>query len=201
MFFVEDTIKKLITEFDRISAERRHLLENLATFCKSERNALLIFICTHNSRRSHIAQIWAQTASSYFNIENVIAYSGGTEATEFNHRAVNAMRKLGFGIEQKTTGENPHYIIRYSDTYPSFEVFSKRYDDVENSTTGFAAIMTCAHADNNCPVVAGASVRISLPFDDPKDYDGTNLESIKYHERAHEIGREMLYAFSQIKKL
>lgn len=199
VFLVDDTIRTLRGQFDLISIERRHILENITAFCKSEETSRLVFICTHNSRRSHIAQIWAQTAAAYFNAENVVAYSGGTEATAFNPRAVSAMRNLGFEIESNTAEENPHYIVRYSDTHPSFEVFSKKHDDVANPSSGFAAIMTCTHADENCPVVAGASFRISLPFDDPKDYDGTNRESIVYHQRSLEIGREILYAFSQIK--
>jgi arsenate reductase (thioredoxin) len=44
--------------------------------------------------------------------------------------------------------------------------------------------------------VVGAEKRISLPFDDPKDFDGTNQEAIKYHERVLEIGREICFAFS-----
>lgn len=201
MFLVDDTIRTLLSEVDMISAERKHLLENISAFCKSEQTSRLIFICTHNSRRSHIAQIWAQTAASYFSVENVVAYSGGTEATAFNPRAVGAMRSLGFEIEAKTADENPRYTVRYSNTHQSLEVFSKRYNDVANPSNAFAAIMTCTHADENCPVVAGAAVRISLPFDDPKDYDGTGLESIKYKERSLEIGREILYAFSQIRRL
>jgi arsenate reductase len=58
--------------------------------------------------------------------------------------------------------------------------------------------MTCTHADENCPLVAGADVRISLPYDDPKAFDNTPLEAAKYTERVHEIGREILYAFSLV---
>lgn len=200
MFFVENTIAKLIGEFDTITLERKHILENISAFCKSEQGARLVFICTHNSRRSHIAQIWAQTAAAYFNVTNVLSYSGGTEATAFNLKAVNAMRHLGFKIDPKTSGNNPHYIVQYSDTHPSFEVFSKKYDDFENPSSGFAAIMTCTQAYENCPIVAGASVRISLSYNDPKDFDGTDLETAMYNERSLEIGREILYLFSQNKR-
>ncbi|HZY79525.1 MAG TPA: protein-tyrosine-phosphatase [Cyclobacteriaceae bacterium] len=201
MFFVEDTIRNLLREFDRVPQHRKVILNDIAGFCRSTSPANLVFICTHNSRRSHISQVWAQTAAAYFNTSHVASYSGGTEATAFNPRAVRAMRELGFEIEVATNNQNPRYLVRYSDAHPSFEVFSKKYDDRENPSTGFAAIMTCTHADENCPVVSGASVRISLPFDDPKDFDGTDVERIKYHERSLEIGREILYAFSQIGKL
>ena len=44
-----------------------------------------------------------------------------------------------------------------------------------------------------CPIVAGADFRIALPFEDPKAFDDTPLESEKYTERCRQIGREMLY--------
>jgi arsenate reductase (thioredoxin) len=46
--------------------------------------------------------------------------------------------------------------------------------------------------------VVGAEKRISLPFDDPKDFDVTNQEAIKYHERVLEIVREICFAFSLV---
>jgi arsenate reductase len=200
MFFVSETIEHLTHEFEIIPPGRKQILKGISDFIDSHKVANIIFICTHNSRRSHIARVWAQMAASYFNISNVYAYSGGTEATAFNPRAVGALRKIGFRIEEKVGGSNPRYNVRYSDQHPGFEVFSKKYSDLENPQENFAAIMTCTHADENCPVVTGASTRISLPYDDPKDFDGTSLETIKYEERSLEIGREILYAFSQIKR-
>lgn len=200
MFFIEKTIARLKGEFDKIPQARKNVLADIATFVANTHPAKLIFICTHNSRRSHIAQVWAQTAAAYFNIQDVEAFSGGTEATAFNPRAVDALRKIGFRIDQASNGSNPHYKVKFSDEHPSFEVFSKKYDDPQNPANNFAAVMTCTHADENCPVVAGASARISLPYDDPKDFDGTSLESAKYLERSLEIGRDILYAFSLSKK-
>lgn len=199
MFFVEPAIVKLRNEFGRIPSERQDVLRQIARFIETHSVSNLVFICTHNSRRSHIAQIWSEAAAGYFNIKNVSAFSGGTEATAFNPRAVDALRNLGFRIDPTDPGINPHYTVRYSDTHPAFDVFSKTYDSKGNPAKDFAAIMTCTHADENCPVVHGASARISLPYDDPKDFDGTHLETTMYKERSLEIGREILFAFSQVK--
>ena len=203
MFFVQETITRLTTEYALISEARKIILRNVASFItnriSNRQQANLVFICTHNSLRSHISQIWAQTAASYFNIANVNTFSGGTETTAFNPLAVNALIATGFRIYATTHGNNPRYMVRYSDRHPEFEVFSKKYDEPQNPSKDFAAIMTCTHADENCPVVTGALVRISLPYEDPKDFDGTDLESDKYKERSLEIGREILFAFSQIK--
>ncbi|MDZ7763692.1 MAG: hypothetical protein U5K00_04605 [Melioribacteraceae bacterium] len=145
-------------------------------------------MCTHNSRRSHISQIWAQTAAEYYNIPNVKCYSGGTEATAFNPRAVNAMTKAGFKIEKKDNSDNPVYLVYYSDEKEPVKCFSKVYSDEFNPQKDFAAIMTCSDADENCPVVFGAEARFPIRYDDPKEFDGTELEEEKYDERVEQIG-------------
>ena len=166
---------------------------------KAGGKVLLNFICTHNSRRSHISQVWAQAAAHYYGIKNVETFSGGTEATAFNPRAVTAMKQAGFDISTIKEGSNPVYKVKFSDDAPALTVFSKKYDDDFNPKKDFAAIMTCSHADENCPLILGASVRIALTYNDPKDFDGTSQEAAKYSERVNEIGREILYAFSQVK--
>jgi arsenate reductase len=199
---VEKNIALYRCEFDQIPEERKKALNQLSLFMESKVRAgekiELIFICTHNSRRSHISQIWAQTAAAYYGVPNVVAYSGGTEATVFNPRAVKAMEDAGFKIRRTSEGTNPVYEVRYTDDADVIEAFSKRYDDDVNPKKGFGAIMTCSQADQNCPVVMGAAVRISTPYDDPKDFDGTSREAAMYAERVHQIGCEILYAFSVV---
>src|SRR5689334_19004318 len=76
------------TEFDQIPLERKQQLTQIAGYVcsrtKSDQPAKLTFICTHNSRRSHLAQIWAQTAATHFGFPGVQTFSGGTAATAFN---------------------------------------------------------------------------------------------------------------------
>jgi arsenate reductase len=197
------TMANLILEFDQIPPSRKVLLEELTSFIegkvKFNHKVNLNFICTHNSRRSHLAQIWAQTAAYYYTIPNVECFSGGTEATAFNPRAVKAMGQAGFDITERTEGSNPVYEVRFTNAVSPLLAFSKKYDDPVNPHNDFAAIMTCSHADENCPLVLGATTRIAITYDDPKDFDGTAQEEAKYSERVHEIGREILFAFSKIK--
>jgi arsenate reductase len=197
------SIDQLVQEFNEIPKDRRKLLSELTDFIQhriaSGQKIYLNFICTHNSRRSHISQLWAQAAASYFGVKEVQCYSGGTEATAFNPRAVKAMKDVGFDIRMTKGGDNPVYEVRFSNDAPAVISFSKKYDDPFNHNQNFAAIMTCSHADENCPLVIGASARIAITYDDPKDFDGTTQEAIKYQERVHQIGREMLFAFSQVK--
>jgi arsenate reductase len=199
-----ENINAFEKEFDQISEERKQQLKELTAFVegkiKNKQKVELTFICTHNSRRSHISQIWAQTAAAYYDVPNVVAYSGGTEATALNPRAIKAMEEAGFKIAKTKEGTNPVYEVRFSDSENPIMAFSKKYSDPFNPLKDFAAILTCSHADENCPMVFGASTRISINYDDPKDFDGTPLEAAKYKERVHEIGREIAYAFSQVEK-
>ena len=201
---LEKKINKLENSFDLIPIERRELLiqfsEYISKKLEIENEINLTFICTHNSRRSHISQIWAQTASEFYKISNVKCYSGGTEATAFNPRAVKAIQKAGFKIDKKDVSDNPLYLIYYSDASKPVECFSKVYSDDYNPNENFTAVMTCSDADEKCPVVIGADARFPIRYDDPKEFDGTDLEELKYDERVEEIGREMLYAFSNVKK-
>lgn len=200
---LKPTVEQLTKEFDQISQERKATLNELTQFVESKvkagQKAYLNFICTHNSRRSHLSQIWAQAAAHFYNIPNVVCLSGGTEATAFNPRAVKAMQDAGFAISKFADGDNPVYDVRFAENAPAIRAFSKKYDDPFNHNKDFAAVMTCSHADENCPLVPGATARIALTYDDPKNFDGTPQESAKYKERVLQIGREILYAFSRVR--
>jgi arsenate reductase (thioredoxin) len=200
---LKSVVEKLTKEFGNIPIERKEVLNTLTTFIQQKKDVgqpvYLNFICTHNSRRSHISQLWAQAAAHYYNVDNVHCFSGGTEATAFNPRAVKAMKDVGFQIAVAKEGGNPIYEVKYAEDAATVTVFSKKYDDPYNHNKDFAAIMTCSHADENCPVVVGASARLPIRYNDPKEFDDTPLESVKYAERVQEIGREMLYIFSEVR--
>lgn len=201
---IRNRIRIAVGEFEEIGEDHREVLEKVSAYVQSQirlgKPINLTFICTHNSRRSHMSQIWAQTAAAYYGVPNVIAYSGGTESTAFNPRAVAAMRRSGFKVEKTTEGENPIYHVRYSDERPAMTNFSKVYSSAPNPTKDFCAVMTCSSADRSCPVVRGASLRIAVPFIDPKAFDDTDQEAAKYDERCRQICREMLYIFSRVEK-
>lgn len=195
-------VESLQSEFDAIPDDRKQTLGQIAPFIEAERaagrTAKLVFICTHNSRRSHMSQIWATTAAAWYGIEDVEAYSGGTEATAFNPRAVAALQRAGFAIDQPATNDNPHYQVRYAPGRPAIEAFSKVFSDPSNPQAEFAAIMNCSEADEACPFVPGATLRISLAYDDPKQADGTPEEQARYDERSKQIATEMFYLLREV---
>lgn len=187
---------------EEIATERKIVLQPMIDFIQSRLNDNLAvnlnFICTHNSRRSQLAQIWAQTISAFFGIKSS-CFSGGVEVTAFNENAVNAIKAAGFSI--KVIGDsNPIYEVSYSPSSTCIKAFSKKFDDAPNPSNGFAAIMTCSHADENCPFIPGAELRIPVRYDDPKAFDGTPLMGSKYLERSKEIAGEMFYVFSNVKQ-
>jgi len=158
----------------------------------------LNFICTHNSRRSQFSQIWAQTAAAYYGIE-AYGYSGGVEVTAFNPRAVAAIQRDGFKLEKKE-GENPVYFVFYGEGTEPIVTFSKVFEDALNATKEIAAVMTCDHADENCPFIPGAEKRFPLRFEDPKAFENSPQEEKMYSERSHQIGAEMFYLFEKVSK-
>src|SRR5918993_1439579 len=197
-------VDEVANELDSVADERKAVLgEIAATMAKrleGGHDANVTFICTHNSRRSHMSQIWAQTAARYYGLDRVHAYSGGTQETACNPRTVTAMRRVGFVIEDATTGENPLYLVRYADDRPPIRAYSKLYQADENPKDGFIALMTCSSADKKCPVVEGAVARYAIHYADPKLCDDTPTEATAYNERCREIAREMFYIMSEARK-
>jgi arsenate reductase len=197
---LQPTLLGAICEFDQIPDERKALLAEVSNSLRARKRcetAKLTFICTHNSRRSHITHLWAQTAATYFGIPDLETYSGGTEATACNIRTIDAIRRAGFSVVNPTPGEpNPRYLIQYSKKHAPLTAFSKVYDAEGNPGKGFIAIMTCSHADKNCPIVRGAEKRFPIPYLDPKASDGSQYEAHTYDARSRQIAREMLYLMS-----
>ncbi|WP_189328099.1 low molecular weight phosphatase family protein [Flavobacterium sp. LM4] len=199
---IEQTV--LSFDFDGIDFERKNILQPLIDFIQfkvdSKEDIRLNLICTHNSRRSHLSQIWAQTAAHYYRIKNIFCYSGGTEATAMFPKVAEVLENTGFKIQKLSQENNPVYAIKFAENASPIIGFSKTYDDIFNPESGFAAIMTCSQADEGCPFIAGAENRIPIMFEDPKAFDNTAQQTEKYQERSLQIATEMFYVFSQIKK-
>lgn len=194
---LQQYIDHLSPAIEQISHERKGVLQDVVGYVKSSKHPKLNFICTHNSRRSHLGQVWAQTAASFYGVD-LNSYSGGTEATAFNPNAIAALKRAGFNISG-SQGDNPQYEVRFSDDEAPMICFSKKYDEEPNPKKDFAAIMTCSEADLECPFIPGAAKRIKLLYEDPKVADGTSEQELKYDERCSQIATEMFYVFSQIK--
>ncbi len=186
-----------------ISEERRQVLQPLVDYIQEKVNSkeeiLLNFICTHNSRRSHLAQIWAKSMAHFYNVTKVKCYSGGTEATAVFPMIIKTLENTGFQIIKLSEEDNPSYSIKYAENTTPIIAFSKSIEHQQNPKSNFAGIMTCSQAEETCPFVIGAEKRISINYKDPKEFDNTPLQEEKYQERSLQIATELHYVFSKIK--
>jgi arsenate reductase len=198
-------IKNIVSNFNEknISIERKEVLKPLINYIQTKKNnnetIRLNFICTHNSRRSHLSQIWAQTLAFHFNIRNIYCYSGGTEATAMYPKVAETLTNQGFQIQVLSENINPVYAVKFASNEHAVICFSKVYSNEFNPKTHFGAIMTCNNADEGCPLVIGAEARFPIKYDDPKSFDGTDLQSAKYAERSLEIAEEIWWVMSSIR--
>lgn len=200
---ISDFVRDRKDEYILISSNRKDELNLLAQLVSSEIDRLdhckMNIICTHNSRRSQLAEFLIRIAADEMNIDSISTFSGGTEATAFNHRMVAALSSFGFDFDTTENGSNPIYKFRSNKAALQPDMFSKKYSDDYNPQKDFIAVMVCDHADENCPVVFGSSHRFSLPYLDPKASDDTADEAATYEEKVKEVGREMVYFLEQVK--
>lgn len=198
---IQERCAALVKNFKEIPAERKQLLEKVADYIKAKRASNetinLIYVCTHNSRRSHLGQVWAAVAAAYYGVGNVSTFSGGTEATAFNANAIAALTAAGFIVKKTDDSDNPVYEVFFADNKFT-TCFSKVYNHEANPTQNFAAIMTCSDAEDNCPFIPGCDLRIGTTYNDPKAFDNTILQNEKYTERSNQIAVECLYMFSKV---
>lgn len=200
---LKDYLNKFIN-LETISTDRKAVLQPLVDYIQQKVNqnkaVNLNFICTHNSRRSHLSQVWAQVASVYFDIPNVNCYSGGTEETALFPKVAETLENQGFQIFKISETNNPIYAIKFDENEMPIIGFSKKYDNAFNPVSQFGAIMTCSQADEGCPFIAGAEKRMPITYEDPKISDGTLQQTEVYKQRSIQIATEMMYIFSQITK-
>jgi len=188
-----------------LNPERKTLLTSIAqtaaTDLSKNHPVHFNFICTHNSRRSQLAQVWAHYATHYYKLQNIENFSGGTAVTAFFKNTVKTLQNVGFNFQLKEfSHKNPHYLISNATHSETLEGFSKLYDD-ETNLSPYFAITTCNNADENCPFIPEAKHRFHLPFVDPKAYDNTDLQEEKYLEANKRIAGEMHFLYVTISQL
>lgn len=198
-------LKAYIDSLDikQVSEDRKAILQPLISYILRENTVTkpihLNFICTHNSRRSHLAQIWAQVMAHYVGISDIHTYSGGTEVTAFNGHAVAALEACGMQVKIDQHGANPKFSISFDLEKAPIVSWSKLFSEAVPKGIPYAAIMTCSSADQGCPFIPEAEIRIPVTYEDPKKSDGTGKEREVYGERCKQIATEMRYVMEQVK--
>jgi len=193
---------KVEANLSAVPADRQDELKSLANYIaksiKADGTADVMFICTHNSRRSHFGQIWAAAAAHHLGIQGVRMIAEHIpdpillqqlDTSNKQLRMVNAI-DLNNKVMMITAGKGAKPVF----------CFSKTIDHPLNPTADFGAVMTCSSADAACPVVKGANFRVAIPYVDPKVSDGKAEEAATYDERCLQIATEMLWVMQAVKK-
>jgi arsenate reductase (thioredoxin) len=129
----------------------------------------VLFICTHNSARSQMAEgLLRHLAGDRYEVE-----SAGTEETFVRPLAIEAMRELGIDISTQT-----------SKTIASL---GERKFDI--------AITVCDNANESCPIFPGSPKRLHWSFDDPSSATGTDADRLAVFRRVRDEIRERIEMF------
>jgi protein-tyrosine-phosphatase len=219
---------KLAVESHLIPEERRIQLKALAALLQPQVStsnnatvdteggapvrASVVFVGTHNSRRSQLAEVWLRAAAVYYQLANINVSSAGIETTELSQAMAAALSQAGFFLRRsrgclrrwcsrrKDDGNDdmqPHYHCATGwlgeQRLPDVELFSKGLNHPSLPSTDFVAVLVCNSADSACPLIFGTRARILLPYEDPKQHDGTPDASAAYEAAVDIIGREMLF--------
>jgi arsenate reductase len=117
----------------------------------------VLFICTHNSARSQMAEGLLR----HFGGERFEAFSAGTEATQVRPLAIRAMAELGIDISRQESKTLDRYL-------------GEPFDEV---------ITVCDRAAEACPVFPGALRRRHWSFEDPSKATGSETEQLAVYRR------------------
>jgi arsenate reductase (thioredoxin) len=195
------SLKSFEANISSLSEERKEKLLPLVYYILDNQRdndpSELIFVCTHNARRSHMAQLWAAAAALYCDLENIETFSGGIEVTRIHPNALASLERSGFEFSGDDDGKNPSFLVQLGESI-MLEVFSKAYGDDTNPQKNFAAVLVCSEAAEACPNVEGASLRLPISYDDPKEFDGSEKAEEMYDKRSVQIGTEMLYVMKTV---
>ena len=129
----------------------------------------LLFICTHNSARSQMAEgLLRHLAGDRFDVQ-----SAGTEATHVRPLAIAAMEEIGIDISAHS---------------------SKTIEDLGERRFDYA-ITVCDDANEACPVFPGGTTRLHWSFDDPSRATGSDEERLAVFRHVRDQIRSRIERF------
>ena len=134
----------------------------------------ILFLCTHNSCRSQMAEGLA----NHFLGDRFRAFSAGTEATRVNPLAIRVLAELGIDVSGQ-----------YSKTMDVFE--GEVFDHV---------VTLCGDANEKCPLFIGGVQRVHKGFDDPSRLVGDADDVVpKFRQVRDEIKEWLMIYFGETK--
>jgi arsenate reductase len=138
----------------------------VAAAAEAGEQARVLFVCTHNSARSQMAEgILRDLAGDRFEVT-----SAGTEATHVRPLAIRAMDEISIDI----SGQESKTLERY---------LGEPFDYV---------ITVCDDANEACPFFPGADKRLHWSFEDPSRAEGSEDERLAIFRRVRDEIRERI---------
>lgn len=130
----------------------------------------VLFLCTHNSARSQMAEGLLRALAAQTGAGDFAAFSAGTEVTRVNPLAIAAMDEIGIDIR----GQRSKHLR---------EFLAQPFDVV---------ITVCDNANESCPVFPGAASRLHWSLPDPSAAHGTDAERLAAFRAVRDELRERL---------
>jgi len=126
----------------------------------------VLFLCTHNSARSQMAEGWLRALAG----DRFEAASAGTEATRVHPLAIRAMAEAGVDIAGHASKTLERFV-------------AEPWDWV---------VTVCDAANERCPVFPARTTRVHWSFDDPSGAVGGEEERLAVFRRVRdEIGAHL----------
>ncbi len=120
----------------------------------------VLFLCTHNSARSQMAEGLLRALGA----DEFESFSAGTEATHVRPLAIKAMAELGIDI----SGQRSKVLTEY---------LSQPFDYV---------ITVCDQANESCPIFPGATYRLHWSFPDPSKATGSEEQQLAVYREVRD---------------
>jgi len=133
---------------------------------KKQVHKKVLFICTHNSARSHMAEGFMKALYG----DRYRAFSAGTEPSKVNSYAVRVMHEIGIDISDHR---------------------SKSVDEFMDQDLDYV-VTVCDHAKEACPFFPGGRYAMHKGFQDPASVAGTEAEKLALFRRVRDEIRDWI---------
>ena len=120
----------------------------------------VLFVCTHNSARSHMAEAMLNAWAG----DRFAAFSAGTEATGIRPETIQVMEEIGLSLDGHR---------------------SKTIDEFRGQPFHWF-ITVCDEAQKNCPILPGAEQVDHWSIEDPSLAEGTPEERLAVFRRSRD---------------
>ena len=189
-FNMEPVFNKFFSRIDSFNPnqKRKKRLDNIASVINENLNKTrsIVFLCTHNSRRSQICEVWGKVFAEIYR-KKININSAGAFKTVVHSQVYESIVKCGLVVDNKKE-------IFFDKK--KFKLNSKTIDSL--TMKNFIAVMTCSNAEKSCPNDPRSIRNIKMFFNDPRIYDETDKMSREYLNTTIYIAEELNYIFKNI---